>query len=99
MALKGQLKDLSVADLVKIHCIGRARACVKLSHTNGNAEIYFEGGNIIAARFDSVGGLDAVYKALSMDDGNFKVELNATPEQRTVQTEWTEILKRWEHPC
>ncbi len=97
MALKGQLQDLSVADLVKIHCIGRARACVKLSHTAGNAEIYFDGGNIIDARYDSVGGDDAVYKALSLVDGKYQVELNSMPAQRTVQTHWAEILKHWEH--
>ena len=45
MALKGQLQDLSVSDLVKIHCIGRARAFVRLMYTQGNAEIYFEGGS------------------------------------------------------
>jgi hypothetical protein len=97
MALKGQIKDLSVADLVKIHCIGRVRACVKLSHTDSKAELYFEGGKLIAAQFDSVGGEDAVYKALSLSEGSYKVELNATPEQRTVRTDWTEILNRWEH--
>jgi hypothetical protein len=97
MALKGQIKDLSVADLVKIHCIGRARACVKLNHTSSNAELYFDSGNIIAARFDTLGGIDAVFKALSLSEGSYKVELNTSPAQRTVQTDWTEILNRWEH--
>jgi hypothetical protein len=96
MALKGQLKDLSVADLVKIHCIGRARARVNLIHTGGNAELYFDGGNIIDARFDSEGGVDAVLKALSLEDGRYHVELNASPSQRTVQRHWAEILKEWE---
>lgn len=96
MALKGLLQELSVSDLVKIHCIGRARACVKLSHSNGNAVLYFDGGNIIDARYDSVGGVDAVYKALSLVDGKYHVELNAAPSQRTVQTPWADILKAWE---
>ena len=99
MALKGLLKDLSVADLVKIHCFGRARACVRLSHNSGNAELFFDGGNIIDAQFDTLAGIDAVYKALALDDGNYKVELNASPVKRTVQADWKEILKGWEHAC
>lgn len=96
MALKGLLQELSVSDLVKIHCIGRARACVKLSHTGGIAELYFDNGNITDARFDSMGGVEAVYKALSLDDGKYQVELNSLSAKRTVTTDWTEILKVWE---
>ena len=99
MALKGLIKELSVADLVKIHCFGRARACVRVSNSSCIAELYFDGGNIIDAQFDSVAGIDAVYKALSLDDGNYKVELNASPSKRTVSADWRDILQRWEHPC
>jgi hypothetical protein len=98
MALKGQLQDLSVSDLVKIHCIGRARACVRLTHNSGNAEIYFDNGNIIDARFDALGGVDAVKKALSLAEGKYQVELNSMSAQRTIERPWNEILKEWEQP-
>lgn len=97
MALKGTIEDLSVSDLVKIHCIGRARARVRLTHPEVDAELYFDSGDIVDARYDSVSGVDAVYKALSMSQGGYHVELNATPSSRTINEGWQEILRRWEH--
>jgi hypothetical protein len=98
MALKGTLPDLSVADLIMIHCFGRARACVKLASIDTKAEIYFDNGNIIDARYEASSGLDALYKALSLTEGKYQVELNVTSAQHTIQGAWKEILKGW-IPC
>jgi len=98
MALKGQLPDLSVTDLIMIHCFGRARACVKLTNSNTKAEIYFDNGNIIDARYETTSGLDALYQALSLTEGKYQVELNVTSQQHTIQGPWKEILKEWS-PC
>lgn len=98
MALKGQLPDLSVSDLIMIHCFGRARACVKVTNSNTKAEIYFDNGNIIDARCETISGLDALYKALSLTEGKYQVELNVTSQQHTIEGTWREILKHWS-PC
>ena len=95
MALKGQIPDLSVTDLIMIHCFGRARACVKLTNSNTKAEIYFDNGNIIDARCESETGMDALLKALSVKEGRYQVELNVTSHQQTIQTPWKDILKQW----
>ena len=95
MALKGQLPDLSVIDLIMIHCFGRARACVKLTNENTNAEIYFDNGNIIDARCDSISGLDALEQAISLKEGKYQVELNVTSAQHTIQAPWKELIKQW----
>jgi hypothetical protein len=94
MALKGQIPDLSVSDLIMIHCFGRARACVKLINGNNKAEIYFDNGNIIDARYDSFNGLDALFQALTIKEGKYQVELNVTSSQQTIQTPWKDILKQ-----
>lgn len=96
MALKGQLQDLSVSDLVKIHCIGRARACVRLAYSSGSAELYFDNGNIIDAHFENENGVGAVHRALALLEGRYQVELNSFPKQQTVQMPWKEILQQWE---
>ncbi len=97
MALKGQLPDLSVTDLIMIHCFGRARACVKLTNSSTKAEIYFDNGNITDARCEATNGLDALYQALSLKEGRYQVELNVTSLEHTIQTPWKEILKEWSH--
>lgn len=97
MALKGTIEDLSVSDLVKIHCIGKARARVRLTHPEANAEIYFDSGDIVDARYGCVSGVDAVYKALSMSQGGYHVDLNVTSPSRTINEDWREILRRWAH--
>lgn len=95
MALKGQIPDLSVSDLIMIHCFGRARACVKLITTSTKAEIYFDNGNIIDARYESVIGMDALVQALALKEGKYQIELNVTSPQQTIQTPWKDILKQW----
>jgi hypothetical protein len=96
MALKGSLTDLSVVDLVKIHCVGQARACVHLTGSDGNADIFFDNGNITDAIFGSLSGLDAVYRALALTDGQYQIELNVTSVKHTVSTGWPEIIQKWE---
>lgn len=98
MALKGELRDLSVADLVKIHCIGRARARVKITHNGGSAELYFDNGNIIDAHYDNEHGVQAIHLALALLVGKYQVELHSLPTQQTIQLPWEQILKEWEHP-
>lgn len=95
MALKGQLLDLSVTDLIMIHCFGNARACVKLTNSNTKAEIYFDNGNIVDARCDSTTGLDALYRALALKEGKYQVELHVSCLEHTIKGNWKDILKDW----
>jgi Domain of unknown function (DUF4388) len=97
MALKGQIPDLSVSDLIMINCIGQARACVRLINTSTNtkAEIYFDNGNIIDARCEAARGLDALYQALCLKEGNYQVELNVNSPEHTIEVPWKDILKQW----
>ncbi len=93
MALRGRIPELSVTDLIMIHCFGRTRACVKLTNDNTRAEIYFDNGNIIDARCDSCTGMEALHQAFSVTEGKYQVELNVTSQQQTIQTPWKDILK------
>lgn len=93
MALKGQLVELSVVDIIKVCCFGLTRACVKLTNSNTKAEIYFDNGNIIDARCEAASGLDALYKALRLTEGRYQVELHTTSPQHTIQTPWREAIK------
>ncbi|MBK7996878.1 MAG: DUF4388 domain-containing protein [Blastocatellia bacterium] len=93
MALKGRIPELSVTDLIMIHCFGRTRACVKLTSDKTKAEIYFDNGNIIDARCDASTGMEALYRAFSVTEGKYQVELNVTSQQQTIQTPWKDILK------
>jgi len=95
MALKGQLQDLSVKDLIMINCFGNARACVKLISNSIKAEIYFDNGDIIDAHYETTSGLDALYKALSLTEGKYQVELGLTSLEHSIQGSWKDIIKGW----
>lgn len=93
MALRGRLQDLSVVDLVKIHCFGKARACVKIVQTEVKAEIYFDKGSIIAAHYGSLTGLEALSKALDIEEGKYQIELYCLPSQKNIDRDWKEIIE------
>jgi len=79
-----------------IHCFGKARAyVVKLTSNSTKAEIYFDNGDIIDAHYETTSGLDALYKALSLTEGKYQVELGLTSLEHSIQGSWKDIIKGW----
>ncbi len=93
MALKGNLTDLDIADLIQLNCQSGARA--KLTAQYGDNEminLYFDGGEVAHAEFGSIEGEEAVYELLSWEDGVFEVEQEVAPPTRTINLPWSALI-------
>lgn len=92
MALVGDLKDLALVDIIQINCVGRNTARLTVNYPTGEGVYYFQDGEVVDARLGNLVGIDAVYKALSMEEGSFRIDAGVTSPTRTIFEQWASIL-------
>ena len=94
MAIKGDLQDISLANLVQILCMEQRKAILNLKRRGLEDEgiIYFEDGQIVHALAGPLAGEEAVYHLLGWADGTFKVSNHATIPNRTIIASWSHLL-------
>ena len=90
--MQGNLKDMSVADLVQHHCQDRRMAKLSVDHAEDTAEVFFDGGNIVHASLGSRQGEEVIYQILGWDEGTFNVEPDVTPPMISIQRNWPGLL-------
>jgi predicted regulator of Ras-like GTPase activity (Roadblock/LC7/MglB family) len=92
MALVGDLKDLALVDIIQINCVGRNTARLTVDYPTIRGVFYFQDGEIMDARLGNLVGIDAVYRALTMDEGSFRIDAGVTSPTRTIFEQWAGIL-------
>jgi predicted regulator of Ras-like GTPase activity (Roadblock/LC7/MglB family) len=92
MSLIGTLKDLSLFNLVQLHCCERQQAQVSLMRGNCEGRLIFAGGELVFAGVGGLAGEEAVHELLTWEDGDFRVDYEPTPVVRNVQTPWSVLL-------
>ncbi len=92
MALRGNLTDIQLADLIQLHCQSAAQARMVVLQGEETAELYFDGGEVVHAQLGELQGAEAVYKLLSWQNGSFEIEQNIAPPTRSIQTPWSALL-------
>lgn len=84
MGIKGRLRDMSLIDVIQIFNAERRTAAIHLGGELGYGTLFMEDGNIVHAVYRDVKGADAFYQLLAWKDGEFEVEPEAKPEERTI---------------
>ena len=92
MSLIGTLKDLSLFNLVQLHCCERQQAQVSLMRNDCEGRLIFAGGELVFADVGGLAGEEAVHELLTWEDGDFRVDYESTPIVRNVQTPWSVLL-------
>lgn len=92
MALKGDLKDMSLSSLISINCNEMNRARLTIRHQGREAALFFADGNIAHVVLDSQEGEEAIYELLTWEEGEFELERGVGPPKRTVTTGWSGLL-------
>ena len=59
------------------------------------AELYFEGGQIVHARTDTLNGEEAIRSIMYLDNGRVTFNWRTSPEERTVRLSTGEIMSNW----
>ena len=92
MGINGNLKDISLADLVQIHCMDRRFAKMTILHGDETAYIYFANKQVVHAELGGKIGEEVVYKLLSWNEGTFDVENDIVIPQRSINRMWSGLL-------
>lgn len=93
MALKGTLSDISVADLIQLHCQAGSQAQLTVQNQAGQQiRLFFAEGEVIHAAFGPLQGVEAVYELLTWQQGVFEVEQMPAVPERTIRLPWSALL-------
>ena len=92
MPLEGDLKELSLTNIIQLNCNEMNTATVRLAHEDKDGFICFADGAIVHAAAGDLVGEEAVYELLSWPDGSFVVEQGQEAPRRTISGSWNTLL-------
>ena len=92
MALQGNLKDMSVADLIQQYGQDGKTAQLIVQHNNHEASLYFHGGTVAHAILGNTQGEEAVYQTLQWETGQFSLETDVQPPTTSITRSWSGLL-------
>ncbi len=92
MAIKGNLKDLSLPTLVQMTCQEGQQARLTVQHGQARAELYFADGDITHAASGDQIGKEVVYHILTWEEGEFELEAGVASPTHTIETPWSVLL-------
>jgi ABC-type branched-subunit amino acid transport system substrate-binding protein len=102
MALSGDFKETSFADLLQLYAISRQTVALRI-HGGGNEEdpdglFYFADGDLVGATLNGLEGREAVRAALRIKAGRFSVAVGATlpegaPREQLRNVVMEEVVK------
>jgi predicted regulator of Ras-like GTPase activity (Roadblock/LC7/MglB family) len=92
MSLVGNLKDLSITNIIELNCVEKNTAQVTIKTRAGNAMVFFDGGKIVHARWGDLKGTEALYRILRLSDGEFRVTSDMAPPERTIFESWKTLV-------
>lgn len=92
MAIEGNLKDMSLVDIVQLNCRSKAEARVALRRDERTGAIYFANGQVVHAEHGSDRGKEAFYQLMQWREGDFVIERDVSSPQQSIQIPWTGLL-------
>jgi hypothetical protein len=92
MAVEGDLKDISLINLIQMICQQGSKAALFLKRDRERGMLFFEHGEIIHASSDAVEGVEAVYRLLGWTNGAFRMSPYSEVPRRTVKIPWGQIV-------
>jgi branched-chain amino acid transport system substrate-binding protein len=95
VALSGNLSETSFTDLIQFYSMSRQTAAVTIVSPAGpdhDGILFIEGGDVVDARFGELVGIEAVRRALRLQEGEFHVQLNQRCSERTIFEPWSKLV-------
>ncbi len=89
---EGQIKDLHLADLIQMSCLGRLNNALSIDHAGDIGVIYFNDGEIIHAHTAHSEGEEAFYEIITWEGGNFSISKEARPSRESIMKGWQSLL-------
>lgn len=90
--MQGNLRDMSVADLIQHACQDGRTARLTLVGPAGTAQVYLAGGQVTHAELGSATGEDVVFQLMEWQEGTFALEPGVAAPGQTIQRSVTGLL-------
>ncbi len=90
--MQGDLKQISLPDLIQTFCEGQKTAAINLKNDRSKAKIFINKGNIVHATLDNLVGEQAFFEMLTWDNGEFLSELDQETNTKSIEKSWQSIL-------
>lgn len=92
MPLRGNLKEMSLANLIQVNCQEMRSARLTLSHAGQEGEVYFSDGQVVHATLGELAGESAAYEMLAWSDGTFVLDRDQPTSDKTINVKWNALL-------
>ena len=92
MPLQGNLKEMSLANLIQVNCQERRSARLTLSLGNQTGQVFLADGQVVHAVLGDHVGEEAVYDMLAWESGTFSLDLDQPHPDVTIRTAWQPLL-------
>jgi hypothetical protein len=92
MSLKGELTDLSLAELIEFFCNQRKTGRLTVLYPQGPAYFYLQSGSVVHASIGSLRGIEAVYYALTQSNASFNFSTAYEAPAQTINQPWTSVV-------
>lgn len=91
--MKGNLADMSVADLIQHYCRDQKSALLTVEKNTGSkAELWFDTGDVVHACLGNQVGEEVVYQMLAWEKGVFSLGAEAVAPDRTISRNYLSLL-------
>jgi len=92
MGMRGNLKDMAIADLIQHTCEDRKTAQLTIQHSGQKVILYFKNGNVVHAVLGDQTGEEVIFQILQWDEGSFDLEMDVKPPKTTISHNWSGLL-------
>jgi predicted regulator of Ras-like GTPase activity (Roadblock/LC7/MglB family) len=92
MGLQGNLKEMSVADLIQHNCNDNKTARLDIHHAGQEASLFFAAGNVVHASLGKQEGEEVVYQILAWEEGDFSLTQGIQAPRQSIERSWSGLL-------
>jgi predicted regulator of Ras-like GTPase activity (Roadblock/LC7/MglB family) len=92
MAVRGNLRDMGVAELIQHTCQEGMTARLSLEAGGEQAAIFFEAGEVVHATRGDQQGEQVIYDILGWSEGAFSLDADVRPPVRTIYRSYAGLL-------
>jgi predicted regulator of Ras-like GTPase activity (Roadblock/LC7/MglB family) len=92
MAMQGNLRDMSVADIIQVNCQDKKTAEATITSNGKEARLFFFDGNVTHAEMGNVVGEEVIYQILAWDQGEFTINPGVTHPTSSIKRNWSGLL-------
>lgn len=92
MPLQGNLKEMSLANLIQVNCQEMRSARLTLTQHGQVGEVFLSDGQVVHATLGAQVGAPAVYEMLFWDAGEFVLDLDIAASEKSIDLRWQDLL-------